>query len=120
MYKYNHKTAIISYHSIHDNLAPATDKINYLTDLKEQGHRIDFTLVQKESDIDGKFIKNLNHSMGMSNKELLKWTMPKISNIVKNSSPTDLEYNSTICYQTSLNQTYTFSFANNKLVCTLI
>jgi len=71
------KTKYIYYHSSKDTLAPAEDKVILSERLKELGFSVALH-VMNESDIDGKFIKNLDHGMGMSMKELIKRELPNI------------------------------------------
>lgn len=73
------KPLYVSYHSIKDTYtAPANDKIELYEALKALGFDVKLNLIKDESEIDGKFIKNLNHGMDMSIKSLIKKELPKM------------------------------------------
>ncbi|WP_139453129.1 DUF2920 family protein [Campylobacter armoricus] len=67
------KPKYIFYHSKFDmEIAPFEDKEELFDILKNLSFDIDFIKITSEKDIDGKFIKNLEHGMGMSIKTLIK------------------------------------------------
>ncbi len=74
----NSKTKYIFYHSSEDALAPVADKIAYSKTLESYGFECTLKIVSKQEDVDGKFIKNLHHGMGMSMKELINIELPFI------------------------------------------
>lgn len=112
--EYSKKTSIISYHSIFDELAIYKDKLDYCNYLSYNNYNVKLNTISNENQIDGKLIKNLNHAMDMSTKELI---MKEIPNILKNkkSTPTDLCKRTIIEYETSLNDIYRFNFKKNKI-----
>ncbi|MBL1243424.1 MAG: DUF2920 family protein [Sulfurimonas sp.] len=74
----NCKTKYIFYHSVKDKLAPVGDKIALTQTLRLNGFECDVKILENKEDIDGKFIKNLEHGMGMSIKELINIELPSI------------------------------------------
>lgn len=71
-----HKINFISYHSTKDLLAPIQPKIALYENLKQNGFDATLNIIENESDVDGKFIKNLNHGMDMSLKTLIQKELP--------------------------------------------
>lgn len=71
-------TKYISYHSIHDALAPFHDKQMLYKRLKTLGFDATLHAITDPSFVDGKFIKNLHHGMDMSIKELINRELPTI------------------------------------------
>lgn len=117
--KYKSKTELVSYHGVEDIIAPFEDKqryIDYLT--KNTKQKINFTIVKDKQQIDGKLIKDLKHSMGMSNKELIKHNLPKLLKKYKTSTPTDLCRKSIIRYKTSSSKStnYIFKYLDDKIL----
>lgn len=74
----NSKTKYIFYHSTKDKLAPVADKVTLAQTLELNGFECDVKILENEQDIDGKFIKNLEHGMGISIKELINLELPPI------------------------------------------
>ena len=73
------KPLYVSYHSLKDTYtAPADDKTELYERLAQLGFDVKLNLIKDENDIDGKFIKNLNHGMDMSIKSLIKKELPKM------------------------------------------
>nr|WP_250634646.1 DUF2920 family protein [Campylobacter sp. RM16704] len=71
------KTIYRSYHSVQDlRLAPPEDKIQLYNTLQKLGFDACLTMIENENQIDGKFIKNLEHGMGMSLKMLINKELP--------------------------------------------
>ncbi|MCV3457672.1 DUF2920 family protein [Campylobacter sp. CNRCH_2016_0050h] len=68
----------ITYHSKFDQYAPLEEKEEYVNILKEHGLDVEFIKVVDEKQIDGKFIKNLTHGMGIPIKLLIKKHLPQI------------------------------------------
>ena len=61
------ETSYIFYHSNNDHIAPAEEKINMVKHMISLGFKyIQMEVMTDENDIDGIFIKNLDHGMGMS------------------------------------------------------
>ncbi|MCR6576096.1 DUF2920 family protein [Campylobacter insulaenigrae] len=72
------KPKYISYHSNFDQFVPLQDKEQMYNYLKELGFDIEFTKIMDQNDVDGKFIKNLEHGMGIPMKLLIKKHLPDI------------------------------------------
>ncbi|EAI4441839.1 DUF2920 family protein [Campylobacter lari] len=68
----------IAYHSKFDEYVPLEEKEEYVNILKELGVDVEFIKVIDEKQIDGKFIKNLTHGMGIPMKLLIKKHLPQI------------------------------------------
>ncbi|WP_139471110.1 DUF2920 family protein [Campylobacter armoricus] len=67
------KPKYIFYHSKFDiDLAPPQDKEELAKILKELNFKVNLYMIKDEKEIDGKFIKNLNHGMGIPMKSLIK------------------------------------------------
>lgn len=65
----------ILYHSVFDERSPFENKENFVYILKELNFKVEFFAV---SQVDNKFIKNLNHGMGISTKLFFKKHLPQI------------------------------------------
>ena len=74
-----HKAVFVSYHSAKDSLValPAAKERLY-TMLKALDYEARLKMIKDESEIDGKFIKNLEHGMGMSLKTLIQKELPPL------------------------------------------
>ncbi|HEC1770610.1 TPA: DUF2920 family protein [Campylobacter lari] len=73
------KPKYIFYHSKFDiDLAPPQDKEDLVEILKELNFNVYFCMIKDEKQIDGKFIKNLTHGMGIPMKLLIKKHLPQI------------------------------------------
>ncbi|EAH8344856.1 DUF2920 family protein [Campylobacter coli] len=66
----------ISYHSMQDMGAPAQNKIELYGCYKELGYDVTLHLIKDESDIDGRFIKSLEHGLRMTDKALFRKELP--------------------------------------------
>lgn len=103
------KTKFLSYHSMQDlEIAPFEEKSLYYNHLKKYGIASELKIVSNEKDIDGIFIKNLDHAMDISYKELIKRTLPQA--LKKKSSQTDISLLSNIIYNTTRNKQYIFNY----------
>ena len=105
------KTKYISYHSAFDTLAPLKDKQLFYETLNLLGFDATLNIIDDESFIDGKFIKNLDHGMNMSIKELLARELPNIHKLQPNAKK-PIEKISYECDTMS----YTFEL-NNDVLC---
>ena len=76
--KHENKPIFISYHSVRDELDSAQNKEKFFEILQNSGFEASLRVVKDESEIDGKFIKNLEHGMGMSMKSLIKKELPPL------------------------------------------
>ncbi|MCR6579342.1 DUF2920 family protein, partial [Campylobacter insulaenigrae] len=65
----NKDIVYISYHSKKDPATPADYKISMVEILKALNYEVDFHLIE-EKDIDGKYIKDLEHGCGIPDKAL--------------------------------------------------
>ena len=74
-----HKAVFVSYHSAKDEFLalPATKERLYEM-LKALKYEARLTMIKDESEIDGKFIKDLTHGMGMSLKTLIQKELPPL------------------------------------------
>ncbi|EGK7523170.1 DUF2920 family protein [Campylobacter lari] len=68
----------IVYHSKFDEWVSLEEKEEYVDTLKKYGFDVEFIKVIDEKQIDGKFIKNLTHGMGIPMKLLIKKHLPQI------------------------------------------
>lgn len=85
------KMRYVSYHSRIDKIAPIEDKINYFRELKELGFDASLNIINDDSQVDGEFIKSLDHGLGMSIKQLANIELPKALEIRSNSSRNKIE-----------------------------
>ena len=74
----HHKMLFVSYHSIKDKLDSAENKERLYEILHRLGYEARLRVVRDESEIDGKFIKNLSHGMDMSMKMLIQKELPAL------------------------------------------
>lgn len=72
------KTKYISYHSAYDVIAPINEKEEFYKTLNSLGFDATLHIINDESLVDGKFIKNLGHGLNMSIKELINRELPKM------------------------------------------
>lgn len=79
------KTRYISYHSKSDLIAPFEEKKFFYDKLNSLGFNATLHIIETQEAVDGKFIKNLNHGMGMSLKELINRELPKIYELQSSS-----------------------------------
>ncbi|MCD8213602.1 MAG: DUF2920 family protein [Campylobacter sp.] len=101
------KPIYVSYHSAKDEYtAPANDKAELYEVLKELKFDASLTMIKDESQIDGKFIKNLTHGMDMSIKSLIIKELPiMLKKLAKRKKPKRCSKN--ISY-VSVDRTYKF------------
>ncbi|RTI68907.1 hypothetical protein C3I14_01160 [Campylobacter jejuni] len=74
--KKNNNIIFVSYHSLKDKFNTAKDKQTLFLAYKELGYDATLHLIKDESEIDGKFIKDLNHGMRISDKALFRKELP--------------------------------------------
>ena len=74
----HHKPVYVSYHSINDELALPQEKIKLYEKLVNLGFEARLNMIKDESEVDGKFIKNLSHGMDMSLKTLIQKELPPL------------------------------------------
>ncbi len=96
------KPKIISYHGLHDAIAPVKQKCDLHELLAALGFENRLFVAKSEDDIDGKFIKHLEHGMGMSLKTLIKRELPPLLEAKfarKKDEPREISYESEdLCY----------------------
>ncbi|EGI1534614.1 DUF2920 family protein [Campylobacter jejuni] len=73
---YNTKIVFVSYHSQRDQGAPAENKIQLYEIYKILGYDATLHIIKDESDIDGRFIKSLEHGMRITDKALFRKELP--------------------------------------------
>lgn len=83
------KTHFTSYHSLKDEHASLKEKIELYKGLSNLGFNASLNSITKESQIDGKFIKNLSHGMGIPMKLLIKKELPKMLEKIKQNPKKD-------------------------------
>ncbi|HED4377423.1 TPA: DUF2920 family protein [Campylobacter jejuni] len=83
------KTCFISYHSLYDEYVSLKEKTMLYEELEKLGFDATLCSITKESQVDGKFIKNLNHGMGMSIKTLISKELPLMLEKIKQNPKKD-------------------------------
>ncbi|MCV3492589.1 DUF2920 family protein [Campylobacter lari] len=105
------KPKYIIYYSIHDEYVPLEEKEACIDILNELGFDLEIIKIYDEKQIDGKFIKNLKHGMGIPMKLLIKKHLPQIL---------EEPFNDKICKKEisykSDDLIYTFKEINNKIL----
>ena len=85
------KTRYIFYHSIKDRIAMYKDKEDFSKGLAELGFDVTLNIISNISQIDGNFIKSLEHGLDMSIKKLANIELPEALKIRSISSKSKLE-----------------------------
>ena len=92
----NNKPIYVGYHSSEDNIANLDDKIAFYESLKALGYDATLHVINKQSQVDGKFIKNLGHGINMSIKTLILKELPplleKLSKQKKSKAKKQISY----------------------------
>ncbi|HEF1257650.1 TPA: DUF2920 family protein [Campylobacter coli] len=84
------KPHYISYHSFYDKeIAPPDEKLELYKYLKQFDFDAELHMVKNLEQIDGKFIKSLEHGMGMSIKTLISKELPKMLEKIKQNPKKD-------------------------------
>ncbi len=83
------KTHFVSYHSLKDEYVSLEEKIELYKELSNLGFNASLNSITQESQIDGKFIKNLSHGMGIPMKLLIKKELPKMLKKIKQNPKED-------------------------------
>lgn len=83
------KTCFISYHSLYDEYVSLKEKTMLYEELEKLGFDATLCSITKESQVDGKFIKNLNHGMGIPVKLLIKKELPLMLEKIKQNPKKD-------------------------------
>lgn len=108
------KTHFTSYHSLKDEYVSLEEKIELYKELSNLGFDASLNSITKESQIDGKFIKNLNHGMGIPIKLLIKEELPKMLEKIKQNPKEDYK-EKCISYPCE-DLIYHFSEKDNKII----
>ncbi|AXP08227.1 DUF2920 family protein [Campylobacter hepaticus] len=106
-------TCFTSYHSLYDEYVSLEEKSVFYKELKKLGFDAKLHAFTKESQIDGKFIKNLNHGMGIPVKLLIKKELPLMLEKIKQK--TKIEYKEKKVAYPCENLIYQFSEENDKI-----
>ena len=112
----NKDIVYISYHSSKDEATPAEYKIQMCEILKALKYDITFHLIE-EKDIDGKFIKNLEHGCEIPDKALFNKELPIMLEKLKNKKITIKE--DSISYPCK-NKVFTFKDKDDKFVLEIV
>lgn len=72
------KAIYVGYHSVFDKIAPISFKLDFYSKLKNLGFDSTLHVIDEQSKVDGKFIKDLDHGMSMSLKTLILKEVPSI------------------------------------------
>lgn len=70
------KIKYVAYHYAEDTIAPLKEKQEFYEELKRLGFDSSLQIISSVSQVDGKFIKSLEHGLSMSMKELAKRELP--------------------------------------------
>ncbi|EHQ1323947.1 DUF2920 family protein [Campylobacter upsaliensis] len=110
--KFNH-IIFVSYHSKNDTfLAPYTEKVELFELLKKLKFDAHLHLIQDESEVDGKFVKNLEHGLGIPFKALINKEFPPLLEKIKKQKKKPCKKSiSYTCYDLI----YHFSEQNHKM-----
>ncbi|HDZ4937690.1 TPA: DUF2920 family protein, partial [Campylobacter jejuni] len=107
------KTCFVSYHSLYDEYVSLKEKTSFYKELKKLGFDVTLHSITKELQVDGKFIKNLNHGMGIPIKLLVKKELPLMLDKIKQNSKKDCK-DKCISYPCE-DLLYQFSEKDNKI-----
>lgn len=109
------KTQYRFFHSEQDMIAKVDDKLKMATLLQDNGFDMRISLMGPK-DVDGHFVKNLNHGMDLS----LKTMFSKLYETIQPRQPqTDFDLNSEITYK-GIDMDYTFKFREKTLTAETI
>lgn len=108
------KPCYISYHSFYDKeIAPPDEKFELYKYLKQFDFDAELYMIKSPEQIDGKFIKSLDHGMGMSIKTLISKELPKMLEKIKQNPKEDYK-EKCISYPCE-DLIYRFSEKDNKI-----
>lgn len=111
----NRKTQYRFFHSQNDMIAKVEDKIKMAELLEKNGFDVQLSIM-KEKDIDGVFVKNLNHGMGLSLKKMF---IKLYKTLQPREARTDFDLNSKITYQ-GFKMDYTFKFNQEQITSDIV
>ncbi|MCR6591787.1 Protein of uncharacterised function (DUF2920) [Campylobacter insulaenigrae] len=112
----NKDIVYISYHGSKDTLTPTNYKIQIVQILKALKYEINFHLIE-EKDIDGKYIKDLKHGCGISDKALFNKELPNMLEKLKGKEFSIRE--DSISYPCK-DKVFTFKDENDKFCLSII
>lgn len=112
----NKNIIYISYHSAKDEATPAEYKISMIEILKALNYEVDFHLID-EKNIDSKYIKDLTHGCGISDKALFNKELPIMLEKLKDKTFSMKE--DSISYPCK-NKVFTFKDENDKFVLEIL
>ncbi|EEU6983776.1 DUF2920 family protein, partial [Campylobacter jejuni] len=72
----NKNIVLVSYHSSKDEFNTSKDKQTLFLAYKELGYDATLHLIKDESEVDGRFIKDLNHGMRITDRALFRKELP--------------------------------------------
>lgn len=72
----NVNTIFVSYHSMQDDGAPAQNKIDLYKCYENLGFDASLRLIKDENDVDGRFVKSLEHGLRMTDRALFRKELP--------------------------------------------
>ncbi|EAH4671300.1 DUF2920 family protein [Campylobacter coli] len=108
----NKNIILVSYHSLKDPFNTAKDKQTLFLAYKELGYDATLHLIKDESEIDGRFIKDLNHGMRITDKALFRKELPLM--LEKLQGRKSLMQENSISYPCG-NKVFTFKDVENQL-----
>lgn len=110
------KPIYISYHSTKDtSISPFSEKLELYNLLKKLKFDATLNVIDSHDDVDGKFIKNLDHGMDMSIKSLISRELGLVlEKIRKANPPKNFSDEKSISY-TSDNLVYKFYELDNRI-----
>lgn len=112
------KPYYISYHSFYDKeIAPPDEKLELYKYLKQFGFDTELYMIKNPDQIDGKFIKSLEHGMGMSIKTLISKELPLMLEKIKQNPKKDYK-EKCISYPCE-DLLYQFSEKDDKITLTI-
>ncbi|EAK5214950.1 DUF2920 family protein [Campylobacter jejuni] len=106
-----------SYHSLQDMGAPAQNKIDLYKRYQELGYDATLHLIKDESDVDGRFIKSLEHGLRMTDKALFRKELPLM--LEKLQKRKSLMQENSISYPCG-NKVFTFKDVRDKFELEII
>ncbi|EPD6477084.1 DUF2920 family protein [Campylobacter coli] len=109
----NKNIVLVSYHSSKDEFNTSKDKQTLFLAYKELGYDATLHLIKDESEIDGRFIKDLNHGMRITDRALFRKELPLMLEKLKKRK-SFMQENS-ISYSCG-NKVFTFKDVGDKFV----
>lgn len=115
----NGKTIYRFTHAERDLIADTQQKIAMAELLKKKGFNVEMS-VYSSKDIDGSYIKNMSHGMGLSMRKLFANCLGQSQDEIYDDSVIDFDFEHSLIFDCE-NQTYTVKYKGNKQpICTLV